>query len=178
MDIEPFLIASTVRIVIGQRLVRRLCPDCREDYTPDDTEQQQLSRVFELKDPANTRKLHELEKSALDGGIGATNPSKTNKRSTAELATTDKSIVKLWRAPDDGCDSCNHTGYRGRLGIYEVLANTTAVQQLIVGNSTSEKLQDQAIADGMLTMQIDGLIKALRGQTTIEEILRVTAENS
>jgi len=178
MDIEPFLIASTVRIVIGQRLVRRLCPDCREDYTPDDTEQQQLSRVFELKDPANIRKLHELEKSALDGGIGAINPSKTNKRSTADLATTDKSIVKLWRAPDDGCDSCNHTGYRGRMGIYEVLANTTAVQQLIVGNSTSEKLQDQAIADGMLTMQIDGLIKALRGQTTIEEILRVTAENS
>jgi type II secretory ATPase GspE/PulE/Tfp pilus assembly ATPase PilB-like protein len=64
------------------------------------------------------------------------------------------------------------------MGIYEVLANTTPVQQLIVGNSTSEKLQDQAIADGMVTMQIDGLIKALRGQTTIEEILRVTAESA
>lgn len=178
MDIEPFLIASTVRIVIGQRLVRRLCPDCREDYTPDATELQELGRIFDLKDPANLKKIHELEKSALAGGIGAVNPSKTNKRDTSELATNERSIAKLWRAPDDGCDSCNHTGYRGRMGIYEVLANTTAVQQLIVGNSTSEKLQDQAIADGMLTMQVDGLIKALRGQTTIEEILRVTAENS
>lgn len=178
MDIEPFLIASTVRIVIGQRLVRRLCPDCREDYTPDSTELQELFKVFQLKESANLQKLHELEKAALAGGIGAANPSKTNKRNITNLATTEKSIVRLWRAPDNGCDSCNHTGYRGRMGIYEVLANTTAVQQLIVGNSTSEKLQEQATADGMLTMQIDGLVKALRGQTSIEEILRVTAENS
>lgn len=178
MNIEPFLIASTVRIVIGQRLVRRLCPDCREDYTPDTIEMQQITKVFQLKDAASSKKLHELEKSALAGGIGASNSSKTNKHSPENLSTTEKSITKLWRAPDDGCDSCNHTGYRGRMGIYEVLANTTNVQQLIVGNSTSEKLQDQAIADGMITMQIDGLIKALRGQTTIEEILRVTAENT
>ena len=62
------------------------------------------------------------------------------------------------------------------MGIYEVLRNTDEVQQLIVSNATSEKLQVQAIADGMLTMQFDGLIKALRGQTSIEEIVRVTAE--
>lgn len=178
MDIEPFLIASTVRIVIGQRLVRRLCPDCREDYLPDGTELQELSKVFQLKEPTKMQQLHELEKSALEGGIGGVNPSKNNKRSVTELSTSDKSILKLWRAADGGCDSCNHTGYRGRMGIYEVLANTSAVQQLIVGNSTSEKLQDQAITDGMLTMQTDGLVKALRGQTSIEEILRVTAENS
>jgi type II secretory ATPase GspE/PulE/Tfp pilus assembly ATPase PilB-like protein len=64
------------------------------------------------------------------------------------------------------------------MGIYEVLRNTDAIQQLIVGNSTSEKLQVQAMQDGMLTMQVDGLVKALRGQTSIEEILRVTAEKA
>lgn len=177
MDIEPFLIASTVRIVIGQRLVRRLCPDCREDYVPDGARLTELAKVFQLK--ANVLgQLHELEKTALADGIGATNPSKVNKHDTSELSTTPSSIARLWRAHEDGCDSCGHTGYHGRMGIYEVLRNTEPIQQLIVGNSTSEKLQAQAIEDGMLTMQIDGLVKALRGQTSIEEIMRVTAEKA
>jgi type II secretory ATPase GspE/PulE/Tfp pilus assembly ATPase PilB-like protein len=64
------------------------------------------------------------------------------------------------------------------MGIYEVLSNSEAIQQLIVSSATSEKLQTQAMADGMLTMQTDGLVKALRGQTSIEEILRVTAEKT
>jgi type II secretory ATPase GspE/PulE/Tfp pilus assembly ATPase PilB-like protein len=62
------------------------------------------------------------------------------------------------------------------MGIYEVLANTVEVQKLITANATSNTIQDQAIADGMVTMQVDGLIKALRGQTSVEEILRVTRE--
>lgn len=177
MDIEPFLIASTVRIVIGQRLVRRLCPDCREDYVPDGARLTELAKVFQLK-ASVLGQLHELERTALADGIGATNPSKVNKRDTTELSTTPNSIARLWRAHEDGCDSCNHTGYHGRMGIYEVLRNTEPIQQLIVGNATSEKLQTQAIEDGMLTMQIDGLVKALRGQTSIEEIMRVTAEKA
>lgn len=177
MDIEPFLIASTVRIVIGQRLVRRLCPECREDYVPDNTRLNELAKVFQLKGSA-LGQLHELEKTALADGIGASNPSKVNKHDTSELSTTPNSIAHLWRAHEDGCDNCGHTGYRGRMGIYEVLRNTEPIQQLIVGNATSEKLQTQAIEDGMLTMQIDGLVKALRGQTSIEEIMRVTAEKA
>jgi type IV pilus assembly protein PilB len=175
MKIEPFLIASTVRIVIGQRLVRKLCVDCREDYQPSMAEFERLIRVFQLKGSAGMQHLHELEKLALSGGIGATNTSKTNKHSPADLSTNGKSIFRLWKAHEDGCESCNHNGYRGRMGIYEVLTNNEPIQDLIVGNATSEKLQDQAIKDGMVTMQMDGLIKALRGQTTIEEILRVTA---
>lgn len=176
MEIEPFLIASTVRIVIGQRLVRRLCPDCRVSYTPDTADLQQLARVFNLKEAANMKHLHELEKTALEGGIGSTNPSKTNKENPSQLSTTEKGIVRLWKPSDEGCDNCNRTGYRGRLGIYEVLTNTSGIQQLIVGNSTSEKLQDLALSEGMITMQTDGLVKALRAQTSVEEILRVTTE--
>ncbi len=178
MDIEPFLIASTVRIVVGQRLVRRLCPDCRETYSPDAAEIQELSKIFQLSSSGNMKMLHDLEKSALDGGIGATNSGKASKNDTRQLSTSDKAIIRLWRAHDEGCDNCNHSGYRGRMGIYEVLSNNTAIQQLIVSNSTSEKIEKQAIEDGMLTMQTDGLIKALRGQTTIAEILRVTAESA
>lgn len=178
MNIEPFLIASTVRIVIGQRLVRRLCPDCREDFEPEKAQLEQIARVFKLTDAAAIARLHELEEQALKGGIGAENPSKTNKHDPSVLSTTAKGISKLWKASDEGCDTCNHTGYKGRVGIYEVLTNTVAVQQLIVSNATSEKLEAQAIEDGMIIMQIDGLVKALRAQTTLEEILRVTAESS
>jgi type II secretory ATPase GspE/PulE/Tfp pilus assembly ATPase PilB-like protein len=176
MGIEPFLIASTVRAVIGQRLVRRLCPDCREDYAPDDGILDQITKIFHLKEAGVMKRVHDLEAEALAGGIGEKNPSKLNKRSTSELGSTDKSVVKLWKAHEDGCDNCNHSGYRGRMGIYEVLTNNEAVQKLIVNNTTSEELQRQAVADGMVTMQLDGFIKALRGQTTIEEILRVTSE--
>ncbi len=178
MGIEPFLIASTIRIVIGQRLVRRLCPDCREDYTPTQAELTQIAKSFDIKTAENMKHVHELEKSALAGGIGATNPSKVNKRSTEDLATTEKSIQKLWKAHEEGCDNCGHNGYRGRMGIYEVLPNTSAVQQLIIGNSTSEVIEDKAKDEGMVTMQIDGFVKALRGQTTVQEILRVTAEEA
>jgi type IV pilus assembly protein PilB len=113
----------------------------------------------------------------MAAGIGAKDTSKVNRNSTAELSTTEKTVVKLWKSHDDGCDNCDHSGYRGRMGIYEVLANSSGIQQLIVNVSTSEAIEAQATTDGMITMQIDGLVKALRGQTTVEEIMRVTAEN-
>ncbi len=178
MNIEPFLIASTVRIVIGQRLVRRLCTECREEYSPDQAQLAEIAKVFELKDAKDFARLHELEQAALKGGIGSGDQGKSGKKEAIELGTNTGSISTLWRAHEDGCSNCNHTGYRGRMGIYEVLRNTDAIQQLIVSNATSENLQDQAIKDGMLTMQIDGLVKALRGQTSIEEIMRVTAEKA
>ena len=90
--------------------------------------------------------------------------------------STENSIANLWKAHDGGCSVCNKSGYKGRLGIYEVLGNSTEVQKLIVSNSTSEDLQNQAVQDNMVPMQIDGLVKALRGLTSIEEVLRVTSE--
>ena len=68
------------------------------------------------------------------------------------------------------------TGYKGRMGIYEVLKNSESVQKMIVANSTSEEIQKQAITEGMVTMQLDGLVKAMLGMTSIEEIVRVTRE--
>lgn len=177
MNVEPFLIASTVRAVVGQRLVRRLCVDCRESYAPDEGALKQLAEIFHIDDPATMKRIHELEMQALESGQGKTNTSKKSKEDLSELATTETKITKLWRAHDGGCDSCNHTGYKGRSGIYEVLENTSEIQKMIVGNATSENLQNQAIKDGMVTMQTDGFIKSLRGQTSIEEILRVTTES-
>lgn len=173
MSIEPFLIASTVRAVVGQRLVRRLCVSCRESVKPDATELKKINDIFSTKNSGVMKQVNELEKQALDGGIGK--PSDKNS-GAAELSTSESSIKRIWRAKDAGCDSCGGIGYKGRVGIYEVLNNSQAIEKLIVANATSDDIQEQAIKDGMITMQLDGFIKALRGQTSIEEILRVTAE--
>lgn len=175
MGVEPFLIASTVRAVVGQRLVRRLCVDCREQITPDAPVLKQIAEIFGTDDAAVMKHIHQLEQQALDGGIGKANSGKSQV-DTTQLASTDTKITRLYKAHDDGCETCGHSGYKGRMGIYEVLSNSQTVQKLIVMNSTSDEIQDQAVKDGMITMQVDGLVKALRGQTTIEEILRVTSE--
>lgn len=175
MGLEPFLIASTVRLVVGQRLVRRLCVDCRQEFAPEAALLKQLDKSFNLEANGGIKRMHELEQQALDGGIGKSNAGKS-KTAVDELSSTASSITKLYKAHDDGCESCNHSGYKGRIGIYEVLSNSEQVQKLIVSNATSEAIQEEAVKEGMLTMQLDGLIKAMRGQTTIEEILRVTAQ--
>jgi type IV pilus assembly protein PilB len=166
MGVEPFLIASTVRAVVGQRLVRRLCPDCREQYQPDQAALKQLDHLFNISNPATIKRLHELEQQAQSGGVGKDIP----------IGTSDSQILKLWKAHDGGCENCGHIGYKGRTGIYEVLPNSEAVQKLIVSSATSEDLQAEAVKEGMVIMQVDGFIKALRGQTSLEEILRVTSE--
>ena len=168
MGIEPFLIASTVRVVIGQRLVRRLCPVCKESYEPTEAETTSMGELFGIKNKTHMEQIHELEEQAASEGIG--------NDIGGGLSSTDEKITRLFRAHDGGCDECNHVGYKGRMGIYETLANNNEIQKLIVANATSTQIQDQAIKDGMMTMQVDGFIKALRGQTSIEEILRVTRE--
>ena len=145
MDIEPFLIASTVKAVIGQRLVRRLCQSCRQAYTPS---QEELNYI------------------TASESIGGDTP----------MGTTDTTIVQLWKPSPEGCDECGHNGFKGRVGIYEVLGISVAIQKMITANATSNDIQEQAISEGMITMQMDGLIKSFRGVTTIEEILRATRE--
>lgn len=166
MGIEPFLIASTVKAVVGQRLVRKLCNDCRIEYEPSETEVAEFTQLFSnLGDNAFLR-IHELEKQAAEQGIGG----------NTEVNSTETNINKLWKANSEGCAECHNSGYSGRVGIYEVLGNTVAVQKLITSNATSTDIQNKAIEEGMLTMQTDGLIKTLRGTTTLEEVLRVTRE--
>lgn len=167
MGIEPFLIASTVRVVIAQRLVRRLCVDCRQNFRPDATIVKQLEKSFDLSANGGLKRINSLEVAAIKDGIGE----------KGDASTTPTAVNKLWKASDDGCESCNHTGYRGRVGVYEVLNNSTDIQKFIVTNSTSEVIENTAIKEGMVTMKLDGLIKALRGQTTVEEVLRVTSQD-
>lgn len=166
MDIEPFLIASTVKAIVGQRLVRRLCTNCRQQYTPEKEEVEAITHLFNLRDNQTFTRIHELELQAVEQQVGGDTP----------LGTNETTITGLWKASKEGCDECGHTGYRGRIGIYEVLGSSNTIQKLITSNATSNQIQDQAIVEGMTTMQTDGLVKSLRGNTTVEEVLRVTKE--
>ena len=166
MGIEPFLIASTVKAVVGQRLVRRLCMNCRQSYVPDQTEVAELTRLFHLAPGQNFYYIHQLEAQAIVQKVGGETP----------WGTTDTTIAALWQPNPNGCDECNHTGFKGRVGIYEVLGTSREIQKMIIGGNTSNEIQDQAVAEGMTTMLTDGLIKAIRGNTTVEEVLRVTKE--
>jgi len=166
MGIEPFLIASTVRAVVGQRLVRRLHRGSRQSFVPTDQEKAAITKLFNLQPGQDFRVIHELEKQAAAQGLGGDTP----------LSTDENGIISLWRADRNFNDDDAQEGYKGRFGIYEVLSNSTPVQKLIMAHATSDQIQAQAISEGMMTMQIDGLIKALRGETTIEEILRVSRD--
>jgi len=166
MGIEPFLIASTVKAVVGQRLVRRVNKATRQSYVPTEEEKQAIIRMFNIPPGKDFRYIHELEKLAASQGIGGDTP----------LSTDETGIKTLWRPNPDDNENDAHNGYKGRIGIYETLANTLSIQKLIMSHATSNELATQAIADGMMTMQTDGLIKALRGETTVEEVLRVSKE--
>ncbi|OYX42128.1 secretion system protein E [Candidatus Saccharibacteria bacterium 32-49-12] len=166
MDIEPFLIASTVKAVIGQRLVRRLCSFCREKYTPEDQESKSIQEMFNLSKGEDFATIHKLETEAANAGIGGDAP----------IATNEQGFLHMWRASKAGCEECSHTGFKGRIGLYEALDVSIPIQRQITANATSNEIQDQAISEGMITMQTDGLVKSLRGVTTFEEVLRATRE--
>lgn len=157
MNIEPFLIASTVRVVVGQRLVRRLVPEEAESYTPDEKEMKEIERVFGIKGQEDWKRISAMYADAA-----------------AAYKKEKSSKLTFWRPKKNLTD--DKTGYRGRMGIYEALTVSPEVQKLIMSNATSEEIQNEAIKAGMVTMQLDGLIKAMLGLTSVEEILRVTRE--
>jgi type II secretory ATPase GspE/PulE/Tfp pilus assembly ATPase PilB-like protein len=136
MGIEPFLVASTVNIAIGQRLVRKICTECKTEYKPTAAEQERL-------------------KSVVSENVWG-------------------QYKKFWIG--SGCAACGNSGYKGRVGIYEVLEVRGEVRDLIVGKASSEAIAQTAIKNGMTTMLEDGFAKAGSGMTTVAEVLRVIQE--
>ncbi len=152
MGIPSFLVASTTNIIISQRLVRKICPYCKESYKPDEKTIKMLQKQFNIE---NTfAKLVKLE----------------------SLPNTHKNLDSISFYKGKGCSKCGNSGYKGRLGIYETLEVTDQISELILKNASIGELEKKAEEQGMLTIIEDGLIKAKDGITTIEEILRVTKE--
>ena len=155
MGAEPFLIASTVNVVIAQRLVRRICPECREAYRMDEQQIVSLAKSFNLD--ALFSKLRQ-ERDLLK----------------VFWSVEDWTGVVFYRPK--GCEQCGGEGYRGRLGIYEVLEMTTEIRKLVTQSASAEAIETIALAEGMTSMVEDGFCKIIQGVTSLEEIMRVTRE--
>jgi len=140
MGIEPFLISSTLNVVIAQRLVRKICPKCIESY-----------------------EIPFLKVSQLLG-----------EKLASKLPKTKVNKIRLFRGK--GCSLCQETGYLGRIGIFEILEMSEPIKKLVIEKTAATQIRKEAKKLGMTTMIEDGLKKAERGITTLEEILRVVKE--
>jgi type IV pilus assembly protein PilB len=165
--VEPFLLASTLRLSIGQRLVRRLCPDCRERYALNDEELEQLEESFGITSAAARKRVYELERTAAPAIFG----------DVKQLNSTANGVTHLWRPHEGGCEACGHSGYKGRIAVVEVLPNTAALHKALLAKETPavSAIQTAMLKDDFVPMGLDGLVKALRGQTTVTEVLRAIA---
>jgi len=141
MKIEPFLISSTVRVIIGQRLVRRLCTKCIVSYTLTEAEKKDVYS-------------HEILKS--------------------ELPTDMTQDIRVYKGA--GCAHCNNSGFKGRIGLFELLVVDDPIRELIMQRTNADTLREMAVKQGMTTMLQDGFTKVMSGKTTIEEVLRATSE--
>ncbi len=152
MKMESFLLASTLNAVLAQRLVRKICLDCKETYTAPD----------EIMD-------------SIKDVLGSIETSQILMHKDKDIAETIKKIHdgKITLYKGKGCDKCANTGYKGRTGIFEVMEMSPAVALLTMERKAENEIAAQAVQDGMLTLLQDGYLKALEGQTTLEEILRV-----
>ncbi len=172
--IEAHMFSSVLRAIIAQRLPRKLCPDCREAYVPD---AKTLKQIHNIVEHGGIKKLHVFEKQALDEGLGIVTSGKTAGHSN-EPSSTSREILRLWKAHDKGCDNCRGTGYVGRVGIYEVLVPTAPIHAALAQNDSVRKLISIAEEANFITMEYDGLIKALRGITSLAEVHRVLSIHS
>ena len=145
MGVRPFLIPSTLKLVISQRLIRTLCPQCKIKVKP----------------------IEKIRNYILDKVKGM--PSSIKE----ETKLPDPLLIYETK----GCDACGFTGYTGRMGLYEVLSMTDELAELIQKTPVESLIFKVAQKQGMLTMEQEGILKVLSGQTTIEEVIRATGEN-
>ena len=144
MGEKAFLIAATVNAIIAQRLVRTICMDCRVAVNPTPEQFEEIRKV-----------------------LSTVSPQEMSERLPPDIVKN----VKL--AVGKGCEKCDGTGYRGRVGIYEILVVDEEIKQLILNQATGTAIEQAAIRKGMVSLVADGLLKALEGRTTVEEVFRV-----
>lgn len=136
LGIDPLLLVSSLKLVISQRLARKLCPHCRVSYDPEpSTKEKIVSRIGKYM--------------------------------------SDKENFKLYKPNPEGCPKCSHKGYKGRVGLFEILEMTENLEKLILAKASKTQLEVQAIGDGMIHIKDDALIKVVLGEVSLEEILQV-----
>ena len=141
LGVKPYFMTPSINCVVGQRLVRRLCPVCKTEHILTEEEKEKVEKIM-----------------AVVSG-----------KSGEDVPTT---LPKMFKA-GAGCPACHGTGYKGRVGIYEIFTMTENIKELANANAPAFKILEQAIEDGMLTMLQDGVFKVFDGITSLEEVYRV-----
>jgi general secretion pathway protein E len=177
MEVQPFLIASSLLAVLAQRLVRRLCPECRQPYIPSDQDLRSLELDLNAYGPPRPIMPTDRPpdsvppppaKSAQNGG--SHEPALLHE---VGHAGNGKPARPVFYRPA-GCEQCAGTGYRGRVGIYELLVVDEPVRREILNNSDSKSITRVAAERGMITLRVDGTRQVLSGKTSVEEVLAMT----
>jgi type IV pilus assembly protein PilB len=167
MGLEPFNVASALNLVLAQRLLRRICPNCKEKYTPSDVE----FDVAKVKPDMTLRDLRFTAETIENAKARATKeaaPFLTN-------ITLDTLVQSLPFFRGKGCDACGGGGMKGRQGVYEVMPMSPNLRKLILQNVGAAEIRDAAVDEGMLTLRMDGWMKVMKGITTLEQVVRETS---
>jgi len=167
MGLEPFNVASALNLVLAQRLVRRICGNCKVHYFP---EKEELNAAKVTVD-TTFREMRFTDMSLADAKARATKEAVP----FLEKLTLDSRVGDFPFYKGTGCDACNGSGLKGRQGLYEVMFMTPRLRKLILQNVGAAEIKDGAIDDGMLSLRMDGWLKVLKGITTMEQVVRETA---
>lgn len=166
MGLEPFNVSSALNLVVSQRLLRRICAACKEAVVPDPLEFE-AARVGEA---TTLRDLRFTEAALRD--LVARAPREVAARLGS--VTLDTLVREMPYFRGRGCEACGGSGMKGRQGAYEVMTLTPALRKLILQQVGAAEIRDAAVADGMLTLRMDGLMKVWKGITTLDQVVRET----
>ena len=167
MGLEPFNVSSALNLVLAQRLVRRICNNCKVKYQPDELELE----AAKVK-PDTTLESLRFTEEALQNAKAAAGKDALQSLTNLSLKTK---IKELPFFKGTGCDQCSGTGTKGRQGLYEVMFMTPSLRKLILQNVGAAEIRDAAIAGGMLTLRMDGWLKVLKGVVPLEQVIRETS---
>jgi len=165
MDVQAYQISSSVLAVLAQRLVRKLCGFCRTPYTPTAQDLRELG----IDAASAQEKLAELRRVAATTVLGDRNSGIPELPDTAGAGSS-----KLTFYHPGGCDECSNTGYRGRIGIFELMIIDEPVRREILNNSDAKTIQRVAQQQGMRLLREDGARQVVAGVTSVEEVLAAT----
>ena len=167
MGLEPFNVASALNLVLAQRLLRRICPSCKEQFTPNELE----LNAAKVKPTTTLRDLR-FSQESIDQA-----KSKATKEAAPLLKNIhlDTTVAELPFFRGRGCDSCGGTGLKGRQGVYEVMPMSPNLRKLVLMNVGAVEIRDAAVEEGMLTLRMDGWMKVMKGITTLEQVIRETS---
>jgi type IV pilus assembly protein PilB len=152
MGIQAFLLPATINAIIAQRLIRKICQHCKK--------------------PVSMNELDPRMKANVEKALKRTSKEELLSRISAEV------LQKPMFYEPVGCAECENIGYKGRVGIYEILEITPAIKKLIIDGASATIINDVAITDGMISLEQDGIIKALNGRTSLAEVYSAAKENA